>query len=520
MAVPEDIGIAQNLVAQGYFQRVAAGDQRAASLFARLFAHAANPSGSPASWGRLKKGGGTAVDGYAEDAVCYGSDQQDLHNVVDLVIGAGAPGARLAPTTTHTVERRPVDTWELPRPLSANEVNYLKGFNPAPPEPGHNCTLGVSLFWLLRGVREHPDQLRENLRWARDTLGADYVRGIAVVGGDLFSGADPWEFAGAFLRWPDWDSQLAHATDLCFDIYRLRVQWTLFGSRGQTPLLSECEQVVDRFLAAMQGRTHKLHLVEVWNEYNVNGASTADLRHLARRLRAGLPGSVPIALSSPGTVHACATAAEIHTEVAKLYQGLPEADAITPHWCRAHHVVPSLGPAAPAIQYSNEPRGPGASAGGDVDDPGLLAWDYQAAIGAGYRGYVYHTLGGIWGGRCHPNWPQENRWPNLFSSHGAAETARRLKALRQGGSAPAPGPSPPPIPPPSTPPYPDEPTWWQAYEAEVAALYRQAGQDLPDVVFEAGRWFSRPGYSIGSGMDKDVAKAKHLAELRAALGLP
>ena len=135
--VPEDIGIAQDLSSRGYFTRVAAGDARAASLFVRLFAYTANPNGNPNGWGWLKKGGGHHIDGYSEDAVVYGSNPSDLHNVVDMVIGTGAPGARLVPSTTVTVPRRPADTWEAPKPLTADEISYLKGFNPGPdPGPG------------------------------------------------------------------------------------------------------------------------------------------------------------------------------------------------------------------------------------------------------------------------------------------------------------------------------------------------------------------------------------------------
>jgi hypothetical protein len=79
-----------------------------------------------------------------------------------------------------------------------------------------------------------------------------------------------------------------------------------------------------------------------------------------------------------------------------------------------------------------------------------------------------------------------------------------------------PPPDPPDPPPSSTQPYPDEPTWWAAFEAEQEALYAQAGQT---VNWSAFRWSSRTGYDIGAGMDKDQSKAKHLAELRHELGL-
>jgi hypothetical protein len=65
--------------------------------------------------------------------------------------------------------------------------------------------------------------------------------------------------------------------------------------------------------------------------------------------------------------------------------------------------------------------------------------------------------------------------------------------------------------------YPDENTWWAELEREQAALYAQAGQSLNWAAF---RWSARTAYDIGAGMDPEASKQKHLAELRAALGLP
>lgn len=67
-------------------------------------------------------------------------------------------------------------------------------------------------------------------------------------------------------------------------------------------------------------------------------------------------------------------------------------------------------------------------------------------------------------------------------------------------------------------PYPDEPTWWAAYEADVAAVYARAGLPFPDNA-AAFRWFSRCAYDIGAGLAPDAARAKHLRGLEEALGL-
>ncbi len=380
-----------------------------------------------ARWGHLKKSAGqTNYNGHSHDGCLYLDDLPGQSVHVDFIAHAEAK----PPYTQQNPA--PKITWgpDIPR--------YSKSdwYAPTMPAPTHSTRLGCSLFWGMAGMRAHRARLEQNLEWIRDELGADYVRVFAALGGDLFSGADPWQHAGSFIAWADWKALMGQLTDLCFDSYGLQVEWTLFGSRGQTPALGDCERVVGEWLSMATPRLHKIALVEVWNEYNINGATTSDLRHLARKLRAGLPADFPISLSSPGTVHACASVSAIHAEVGKMYDGLPEGNAITPHWCRANHVAPDLGPSAPKIVISNEPRGPGASAGGgDVDDPALIAADYHAAIAAGYKGETYHPLGGIWGGMCHANWPDQNRWPDVFSSPNADATAAQLKAIREGGAA-------------------------------------------------------------------------------------
>lgn len=70
-------------------------------------------------------------------------------------------------------------------------------------------------------------------------------------------------------------------------------------------------------------------------------------------------------------------------------------------------------------------------------------------------------------------------------------------------------------------PYPDEPTWWAEFEADVTALYVEVGRPYPDPGdVEALRWHARTAYDIGAGMEPDTSKRKHLRELRETLGLP
>jgi hypothetical protein len=139
----------------GYFEKARAGDHRACGLFARLVAWRLNPNGSAAGWGWLKKGGGTNVEGYSEDAIVLGDRATNTMNVVDIIIGAGAPGARL--TWGGFVTRRLSDTWERPQPLNGEQLLYLKPGNsqpvdpPAPPPPP--APAGASIDDVLTELR-------------------------------------------------------------------------------------------------------------------------------------------------------------------------------------------------------------------------------------------------------------------------------------------------------------------------------------------------------------------------------
>lgn len=68
--------------------------------------------------------------------------------------------------------------------------------------------------------------------------------------------------------------------------------------------------------------------------------------------------------------------------------------------------------------------------------------------------------------------------------------------------------------------YPNEPTTIKSYQDAVKATYKEAGRQFPDPNdSDAFRWFSRYGFSCRNMPEPD-ARARHLAELRAMLGLP
>lgn len=127
--------ILEQVEREGYFEKARQGDHRACGLFARLVAYRLNPTGSPTGWGALRKtAGGQNVEGYSEDAIVLGNDPANKRNVVDIIGGAGAPGARINYNLSSFVSRRDSDIWEKPVPLNEEQEQYLLGATP-PPAP-------------------------------------------------------------------------------------------------------------------------------------------------------------------------------------------------------------------------------------------------------------------------------------------------------------------------------------------------------------------------------------------------
>jgi hypothetical protein len=313
---------------------------------------------------------------------------------------------------------------------------------------GEFQALGASLFWGLSGHKFDLAALDRNLRWVGEVLGADYIRVIAVVGGGDLT-PDPWQVAGAFLSWPDYDKQIAALTDRAYDRFGLRVEWTLFGGRAQAPTRAEQERVIDRFITMSRGREHKIQHFEIVNEYWVNGwqgeSGIADMRHLARRLRAGLAAPIPIALSSPVCLAANCSVEETRRELTSMYGGDSGANLWTPHWTRDvagvdgiwRHIrqpwdAGAFAEIVPPASTNNEPIGPASSVLAESDPVRIVA-SYVSSIISGQTGYVYHSDPGIWRNQVHPYYQDRGhgKYANLEDYPQANAIAAGLKAARQ-----------------------------------------------------------------------------------------
>ncbi|MDO8588601.1 MAG: NBR1-Ig-like domain-containing protein [Armatimonadota bacterium] len=196
--------------------------------------------------------------------------------------------------------------------------------------------------------------------------------------------------------WPDYDQQLRDTIDIAYDVYGIRTEITIFAASDVMPNQTVQYAQMDRVLAAVAGREHKVILIEVANEYYQNGPG--DL-NLVRSYGAYLNGltSVPVSLSAPG--------GSDNANVSAMYGG-SGVDISTVHYSRdtsdygwyfVRQVwdTPLLYPSIPPVS-NNEPIGPGSSVAEENDPTRLCS---QAAFGyiADIPMYVYHCKAGIQG---------------------------------------------------------------------------------------------------------------------------
>ena len=257
--------------------------------------------------------------------------------------------------------------------------------------------LGATLFWGAWGYKHDRPRLERNLE-VLSAAGIDYVRVLGSVGGAS------WVDRQTDPRWTDYDAIIAGMTDLAYDRYGIRVQWTLFGGAPFTPSGPAREALVDRFASMAEGREHKVFAFEIANEAWQNGFAgpegLAELRRLGQRLNGKTP--VLVALSSPGTGAACATYAGSGADAMTLHypRGFGREGPLEPlrrPWAfPAAYDRPCKGQ-LPLIVLNNEPIGPESSVRQD-DSPSRIAAGYVMTFLAGNAGYVLHSGPGIRGG--------------------------------------------------------------------------------------------------------------------------
>lgn len=262
---------------------------------------------------------------------------------------------------------------------------------------GQFNALGATFFWGAWGYKFERAKLERNLATLK-AAGIDYVRVLGSVGGA--SWADRQTDPG----WNDYDAIISGMTDLVYDRYGMRIQWTLFGGAPFTPPGASRAAVVDRFARMARGREHKIFAFEIANEASNNGfgdaEGIAELRRLGKRLNERT--SVLVALSSPSSRGACEIYAGSGVDVMTMHyaRGFGKEGPVRPlrqPWNDSRASDAECRGALPPIVFNNEPIGPESSVEED-DSPSRIAAAYVMTFLAGNASYVLHTGPGIRGG--------------------------------------------------------------------------------------------------------------------------
>ena len=259
--------------------------------------------------------------------------------------------------------------------------------------------LGLTFFWAPWGYEFDRARLETNLAAIADDAQADYIRVLGAVG------PEGWRDRTIDPSWDDYDDVIGSLTDLAYDRYGLRVQWSINGGGSVTP--RDQRAFLDRFVRMSLGREHKIFAFEIANEGQGYNDDLVFLRAAADYLRARVPNLVAI------TTHNGANACELYAN----YLG-----AMTVHYQRdfggddlvtngvLYHPRPWRQPwgtpgeydaactgRLPKLTFNNEPIGPRSS--GNMDDnPLSMAVAFGTTFIAQNGAYVLHCGPGIRGG--------------------------------------------------------------------------------------------------------------------------
>ena len=253
--------------------------------------------------------------------------------------------------------------------------------------------------------------------------GVDYIRVLGVVG------PRGWADRTVSAADPQLESTWAGVTDLAYDVYGLRVQWTIFGGLDATPTPADRAKVVDRFIAAMQRRPHKVQHVEIVNEGYATG--WAELRDEAKQLATRIREQTPfaVAVSAPGPI----------ANVGSWYAG-SSANLLTVHLPRDvvgggnigawRYVRQTWDPwlESPLAWTNNEGKGPESSVAAD-DDPLRLTMYAGLTWLCGGAGFVLHTGAGVRGGGLEDR--ERSRAADMWQVANIEQTLAGINTLRK-----------------------------------------------------------------------------------------
>lgn len=288
---------------------------------------------------------------------------------------------------------------------------------------GEFNALGATLMWGVSGYKFYREKLERNLQVLKDN-NYDYIRVLGVVGVQPW-----WRGKEADMRWSDYDQVIAGLTDLAYDKYGLRVEWTLIGD-GQVmvPAKTDKYRLIDKFIGMSRGREHKIMHFEVANESWQNGfpidqEGRAVLRELTRYMRDRTDILVAASTAPPESETTWCD------DVYKIYGG-DVADIVTSHYNRDirqdgfwQHVEASTKTCGNTHVSNNEPMGPGSSVEQE-HSPLRLATAAAVSYITGNQFYVWHSEAGVWGGNVTKEAGKSDiyEYPSLTAFHGLRKT--------------------------------------------------------------------------------------------------
>jgi hypothetical protein len=246
---------------------------------------------------------------------------------------------------------------------------------------GEFYPLGATLMWALRGWKFERDRVRQNLAFLQKYR-VDFVRILAEVG-----------WAGNDIQpdqWDDYDALLANFIDETYDVYGMRTQITMIGGGTNT----DYSRLVDRIIAIVKTRQHKVFLIEVANESFQNFTDSSKMKSFARRFVSALPDTLVACSSTPddddGSVlkdfASAATASVKHFE-----RSLNESG-----WKGVRKPWEMRGPIGSLPSSQNEPQGPRSSVC-EYTEPIHMVMNRWTGIIMGWKAYVLHNGAGVGG---------------------------------------------------------------------------------------------------------------------------
>ncbi len=266
-------------------------------------------------------------------------------------------------------------------------------------DQGSFHALGATLMWAAWGYKNDRARLEQNLDYLSQH-GFHYVRALGVVGDP--NGADFWDGREIDWHWPDYADVIAGFTDLAYDKYGLRVEWTLIGD-GQfnIPQTADRYALVDTFVAMSQGREQKIIHFEIANESWQNGfdgaAGLAELRDLSQYLNGKTP--ILVAASAPASAD-CGGVLETYSgsiaDIATIHFDR-DVGQVDGHWRPVWQPwwVWQCSPPLP-VASNNEPIGFGSSVNTE-SDPEKLVSAAVATYVSGLPLHVFHSSAGVRG---------------------------------------------------------------------------------------------------------------------------